>query len=216
MAIADYTDLEEAVKRTLARTDAAFSAAFPGFVAQAEERIYNGFGRPGEALYSPPLRVRAMEHTATVTVADGVGTLPADYLGMRAISQANAIPLAYVTPDEYRSAMTGSGTPQAYTIEVDSLKTWPVWSGDLSLLYWRRFNALTSGGGDFTNNLLIAHPSIFEVAVRGEAFRFSRNTDAELREAQRLAGMITAANATARNQRYGGRMQVRLRSGGIG
>jgi hypothetical protein len=215
MTIVDYTGLQADVTAALARTSADFIARIPAMIADAEERLYNGFARPGEAFYSPPLRVVAMEHTATVAVADGVGPMPADCLDVRSITYGSGnLPLVYVTPGQQRASAAGAGSPQAYTVEGSAVKTWPASTADLDIVYFRRFNALQPTGDDFTNALLVAHPRIYAAAVRAEAYAFIRNMEMASIEIGKLAGMITGANKTATGNRYFGRKRVALPSGG--
>jgi hypothetical protein len=81
MAIADYTTLRAAVLSYAARSDSAFTAMFPTFVSLTEARIYDGAGRPGEDVYSPPLRSRAMEASTSENGGREGGERPGGFGG---------------------------------------------------------------------------------------------------------------------------------------
>lgn len=217
MAITDYDALLAETSRHLGRSSPEFVAAFPTMVNQAEERFWNGFGNVGDAYYTPALRTAVMEASATLAFVAGAATLPADYLGFRVLARGQGNDgLQFIPPQDFRITENDSGNPSAFTVEGSTIKVLPTYDGTLDLLYWRSFPALSATEGFTANALLAAHPMLYVVGVRAEAFGFIRNVEQELKEVQRLAGMVTAANNTAKAQRYSGRKSIRLRSGGIG
>ena len=88
--ITDYGSLKSEIQVWLARTDSVLGNRVPVFVEAAEARLYNGAGEVGEDLYSPPLRSSVMETTGTVTMTDGIGTMPTDALAIRKIYRDGA------------------------------------------------------------------------------------------------------------------------------
>lgn len=216
--ISDYNALSNEVKVWCARSDSAFTARMPVFVAAAEERLYNGNGVVGEALYTPAIRAKALEETATVTLVSGVGDMPDDVLAVRKISRAgDDTGLVYAPPhewDAYNAAVSGGGYPYRYKVEGLTLSVAPTWSGDLSLLYYKRLAALSSEAT--TNALLTAHPLAYFNAVMFEAFSFMQEPELAVAYIGKLKSVIDGINRVANDIRTSGaRMRVTARVLGV-
>lgn len=212
MAITDYDQLVASIKRYCARSDSTFLAEIPQFVAFAEARLYNGHGDTGHQLYSPPLRAKVMEATGTVTVTDGVGQIPSDYLAMRSISKSGITTgLTYMPPERFSVSINGvtSGEPVWYTIEGDTIKVCPVWSGDLSILYWKKHPDITSSNK--TGPLIADHGLAYLEASLVEAFSFLQAGDLALGHVAKLNGMIDGINRSSNDLRFSGPLRVRTR-----
>ena len=159
MALDTYTDLQASIIRWAFRTgDAEFAAEVPNFIAGAEETINN------------KLRVREMEATATITLVDGAGDLPADYLQHRRI-KANVSPgsvLEMVTPDyaDENYPENGAAYPRYFTIIGSTIKTYPTSSGNLSLTYYQK---LALSDVEPTNWLIVRAPKVYRYGALAEA-----------------------------------------------
>ena len=213
MAIADYDTLANAIKRYAARSDSVFSTAIPDFVAIAEDRLYNGHGDIGEPLYSQPVRSSVLEATGTITVADGIGSVPADYLAMRRLSRSgDTVGLTFTPPE--RLAVDGSGmssgTPSRYTITGTTLTLIPPgWSGTLAVDYFRRHPAISSSVT--TGPLLTAHGIAYLEACLIEAFSFLQEGELAVAHASKLRGIVAGINRTSSELRFSGPLRVRQR-----
>ena len=210
--ISDYNSLVAEVKAWCARSDSAFSARFPVFVAAAEERLYNGHGEPGETLYTPPIRSRVMESDdTTVTLTDGVGELPDDALAIKKISRAgDTTGLTYAPPhtwDAYQAGVQNGGPPSYYKIEGLTISVAPVWSGDLVIRYYKRLPAISSE--NTTGDMLTAHGLAYFSAVMFEAFSFMQEPELAVAYLGKLKSVIDGINRVAHDVRTGG---ARVRS----
>jgi hypothetical protein len=92
MALSTYAGLIESVPRWAFRTgDPEFEAAMPEFIALTENILNNGDEGNGIS----PLRVKEMESDDTITLTDGSGWLPNDFLEARSYrwgSEQNDLP----------------------------------------------------------------------------------------------------------------------------
>lgn len=213
MAIADYDTLLSAIQRACARSNSSFTAALPDFVAMAEDRLYHGFGFEGDPLFSPPLRSRLMETTGTITLTSGAGTLPTDYLSMRKLTRSgDQRGLTYLTPeraDVELASTTVSDTPLWYTIAGDSLAVVPSWDGDLTALYYKRFDPVNTGNK--AGDLIVAHGLLYFEACMIEAMAWQMDTDSALGHAAKFRGMVQGINKSAYDLRFSGPLRVRQR-----
>lgn len=212
MAITEYDSLAAAIKVWCARSDSTFSAQIPNFVALAEDRIYDGYGDRGEQAYSPPLRTKEMETTVTIALTDGVGTMPDDVIQPRKIYRpTDEIGLTYIQPERWSTvdAGVGSGTPAYYTIEGETIKVTPSSADELSVLYYKRFPAITDTNKE--GPLISARGLIYLEAALFEAFSFIQSVDLALAHAGRCRSLIIGANKTGLALRYPGPLRVKHR-----
>ena len=109
MALSSYDDLLVSIPKWAMREgDIQFEAMVPDFIALAEDLMNNGTDD------IPPIRTREMETDATLTLVDGVASLPLDYLEARSIrygSENRDLPFhdADFVGGEFRSARNGIG-----------------------------------------------------------------------------------------------------------
>jgi hypothetical protein len=205
-AIADYTTLVSEVKVWCARTtDSTFSNRFPVFVTMAENRIYNGHGQPGDDLYSAPLRTSVMETTATVTLTDGEGTLPADFLEARSIFRdGDPIGMLYAPPDKWDvmnvSAISGS-PPYYYTTKGDTLLVTPAYTGDVTLSYFKRFDAVSASNP--SGALIAEHGAVYFACVMLYAFAFMRDQENAGVWLNEYRAIVDGLNRTSHAKRRG-------------
>lgn len=217
MTIADYTTLRSEVQAYCGRSDSTFAARFPTFVALAEDRIYLGYGsNPADPLYTEAVRSKIMETEATVTMTAGEGTLPNACLGIRRITRtSDQIGLDYLTPDHFalREAQNTGGDPGYYTIEGVTLKVVPSYTGSLTILYFKRFDAITSDAP--TGSMLTEYGPLYFAATMFEAFSFMQEVDLALAWLARYRAAAAAINRNAVELRYSGR-RLRINAKPIG
>ena len=208
MAIADFGSLRSEVQAYCGRSDSTFSGRVEQFVSLAEDRIYLGQGADaGDPLYSAPVRSKIMETTTTVSVTDGDGTLPSSCLSARRITRGSTdtYGLSYLTPDalQLRLAQASGGLPQYYTVEGLNLKIAPTYTGDLTILYYQRFDPITLTNP--TGSLLSEHSQLYFSACMFEAFSFMQEPDLAIAWLGRYRSMVAGINQTSADLRYAGR-----------
>ncbi|MBX5143208.1 hypothetical protein HJB79_31360 [Rhizobium lentis] len=155
----DYTSLQTAVLNWSARSDAATTAEVPNFITFATDSFNHGIPDRQVA----PLRVRDMETLASITMTDGVGSLPADYLQYKTARSMASIPnpLAYAT-DSYTNAAYADGAaglPQTFSITGSTIYVFPTSGDDVDLVYYAAIPALSVS--NTTNWLLTKLPMLY-------------------------------------------------------
>lgn len=212
MAITDYTSLRSAVQTYVARTDSVFSNMIPTFIELAEARIYNGADEPGGDLYSAPLRALVMETSDTVTITEGVGTMPSAALEIRKIYATDErAGVTYITPERFLELdenATG-GRPVYYTVEDGSIKVTPSYTGTLTVTFFQQFDAINST--NTSNGLIAAHGVVYLEAVLFEAFSFLQDIALAGGHLAKYRSLVAGLNRTAGAMRYPGPMRVRSR-----
>jgi len=165
MSIGTYAELRSAIADWLARPDdPTIAAVAPDLIRLCESRINHGSGEPGDPLYSPPLRTRAMETRTAMASAGAYVALPADFLELRAI-EVNGVPLGYMTPQNFMDSagMQQAGVPRFYTIIGRELRLGPAPTVEkpltVELFYYAKVPALSDENP--TNWLLEASPSAY-------------------------------------------------------
>ena len=216
MAITTYDSLVAEVKAWTARSDSTFSNRFPSFVQMVEDRIYNGSGNPGDPLYSPPLRTRAMETTAEITITDGVGTLPADPVDLRGLTRAgDDTGLTYAEPASFKTmdVNAGAGFPYYYTVEGNTLRVSPSWTGTLTASFTKRLAAITQENQ--TGELIGLHGLLYFNACMFEAYSFMQEPDLALAWLAKYRSMLDGLNRVASSTRTTA-TRTRIRARAIG
>jgi len=152
MTLSTYAGLQSTIITYAFRSgDADFTAMVPTFIALCETRV----GRD--------LRVRDMEKTATITLADNIGDLPADYLQIKSLIDTN---------HPHWTLTSGSvDQGRGYAIEGSTVKIFGcAQTGDLSLSYYAAIPALSDS--NTTNWLLTKAPDIYLYGSLIEAMPF--------------------------------------------
>jgi hypothetical protein len=188
MSIATYADLKGQITAFTARTDLAAPA--DTFIDLAEAR------------FKRDLRLREMESSAVITLTDGVGSLPADYLEWRTV-RVNSAPKAtldYMTPSQLFGAYADyTGIAGHFTIAGDNITVRPTPSNTITLDYYASFPALADG--QTTNNLLTRHPGIYLYGCLLEAASYTQDMQA----AAGYNALYQAEVAAARQDDFGAR-----------
>jgi len=156
MALATYTDLQDAVKTWLTRTgDTDLNSRVPEFITLVE------------AQFNRDVRHRSMEARTDLTATAGNAyiTLPTDYRELRSlVVQTNPKSiLSYVTPQQldtnWPTAVTG--TPSEYTIIGGEIKLGAVPSTafTIEMTYYQTIPALSDS--NTSNWMLTNHPDLY-------------------------------------------------------
>jgi hypothetical protein len=156
--IANYGELRQALSDYVNHRN--LSQALPRIVKMAEDRL------------NQKLRTRYQITSGTLTFADGVTTLPADFLEM--------IDLFGVNGTTYRSGPTSDAQRfgsmwSRYSIAGGNI-TIKGYSGDRTINYYARIPTITGSSAD-TNWLLDGFPDVYLYAVGVEAAKFLRDLD---------------------------------------
>lgn len=150
MPMADYAQLQDSIKSWLwDREDLA--GRVPDFIVMAE------------ADFNDELRVAQMEVSVTVTLTNGAGPLPVDYLAWRRVlSQDSPVrKLEFADPswaEDHYMAQTGAPAWH-FTISGSTITTYPMSPANLTLLYYQKIPALSSS--NLTNWLLTRKPQAY-------------------------------------------------------
>lgn len=201
MGYATLADLKTAIQKEAVRTDTAFIARLPEWVAMAEARIFRGL---------TPLRVKEMGKRATLTFADGSVTAPSDFLQARRLTwdaAGRGVRPYFRTPEDfYATELVGGSWPVIFTVEEDDsdyiVDVKPALSGTAVLTYYAEPTALATDTD--THDVLKAHGQIYLFACLIEAYFYLRNTELANTAIQRLQDAIEAANLAAIKARYAG------------
>jgi len=176
--IADYASLLVDAGEYSGRNDVAH--LFPRFIGLAELKL-NRF-----------LRVAEMELVGTVTVTNGAGTLPADFLEAREVKNANGLPIRAVSLQQLTESYAGrSGIPAGYAIVGSTINVRPIGDGNLTITYYGKLPGLTLSTP--SNWLLEKAPDAYLYALVEEIAIWERDIDkagAALQlKAQALSGL---------------------------
>jgi hypothetical protein len=193
MALANFTELSEAVPRFAMRSgDEDFENSVADFIGLAERRM------------SRQLRTRFNENTISLTVTDGVATLPADYAQFRDVvfNGACRINLGSVSPGYGIQADPShvAGTPRFFSISGNELTVYPTWSGDLVFTYYSKIPALSDSNP--TNWALDNYPDLYLYGALLEAAPFMMDDQRMATWGQLYNSAMSAANEDDTLSRY--------------
>jgi hypothetical protein len=204
MAISTYAELQTAAMSFMGREgDTALAAVVDEAIAMAE------------AKFNRTLRVSQMEDTESVTLTDGVGTLPSDFLSARRVvdtyGSSDAV-LEYATPEWCAQTYPTSpaGYAAHYTIIGGSLYVFPLSSGPITLNYYAKVPALSAS--NTTNWLLTAHPDLYLQQTLVELNAFAKQPDAAALWSERAVATMQEVMALDKEKRYA-RSVARLKGG---
>lgn len=193
VAFDSYTELVEAINDWLDRSD--LDGVAGQMIALAEAKLRRELASVLD------------EKTATISIADGVGSLPTDFgKPIRVVHDEQVLPSLSRT--EAPSILAGP-FPLGYTIEGQSLRVWPANDVSVSLFYHPTIPQLTSTTP--TNDLLSRHPDVYFFG----ALMFAEGYLANDNRSALFKGLFDEAIADVkryyRGQRYGGPLVPRLR-----
>lgn len=195
MAINSYATLRTAIADWLARED--LGDYIQDFVTLAENWLNYG------SLDSSPLRCREMETTATLTMTDGVGTVPSDFLQtIRAVEDGSVRQvLQYITPQAMDTLLPSryGGPGYFYTIVGDELQTAPLVSNDVLLTYYQALPPLAEND---ENWLILKAPGIYLRASLAQAAEFLKNDAEAAKQASMAQALMAGLNRSDMVGRY--------------
>lgn len=196
----DYSGLQTAVLNWAARSDTASTTEVENCIAFATDGFNHGVPERGVA----PLRVREMETLASITMTDGVGTLPTDYLQYKTAKSMASLPnpLTYATGSYTNSAYAdgAAGLSTTFSIVGSSIYVFPTSGVDVDMVYYAAIPALSVSN---TSNWLLAKlPSLYLHAALMHLAMFIRD-DALLARSQAIVtASIDGLNLTSELSEY--------------
>ncbi|MDX0955629.1 hypothetical protein GOE09_29075 [Sinorhizobium medicae] len=194
MTISDYASLLVDAGEYSGREDIAH--LFPRFVGLAELKLNRG------------LRVADMEVTDEISLIDGDGTLPADFLEAREVKNAAGIPIRAVSLQQLtNSHMDRSGTaPIGYAIVGRTIKARPISDQDLTVTYYGRIPALTPTNP--TNWLLEKAPDVYLFALVNEIAIWGKDVDGATAAQQLMMMALSGLKIEDERGRWGNAQMV--------
>jgi hypothetical protein len=204
MAITTFATLKTAINTWSSRSDGA--TVLNEAVAMCEGWIAHGLEVGG--LRIEPLRIRAMETSADLTIDAQSESLPTRFLTKRRLDLSTdpLRVLDYYPPELFWEtfAAATTGVPRAYTVEGDSIVFGPAPDGTYTgkMLYYQQ-PAPFSADGD-ANTILTSSPQIY---LMGSLYALTRMIQSHPMATQWLAdfaGSMNARNASDRKDRFGG------------
>ncbi|WP_373413709.1 hypothetical protein [Ensifer aridi] len=189
MTISDYASLLVDAGEYSGREDVAH--LFPRFVGLAELKLNRG------------LRVADMEVTDDISLADGDGTLPGDFLEAREVKNAAGIPIRAVSLQQLTSSyMDRSGmSPTGYAIVGNTIKARPISDQDLTVTYYGKIPALTRTNP--TNWLLQKAPDVYLFALVNEIAIWAKDVDGAQAAQQLMMLALSGLNIQDERARWG-------------
>ena len=205
MSISTFAELKTALANFSNRSD--LTSRIPEFVTLAETRIF--YGSQEAPFISEPLRVRAMETSADITISAQTAALPTRYLGLRRqyISGDTGRKIGFMAPDAFWDKYAGpawSSTPVDFTVEGENLVFGPSPDGTYTgkCLYWQKFAAL-SADADY-NWLLTNAPGAYLQGALIELYDYLKDWEAKGQAHNAFAGIINALNLADKSDRFAG------------
>lgn len=195
--ISDYADLLVTAGEYVGRND--FAHVFQRFVSLAELKI------------NRQIRVADMEAQATVTVTDGSGPLPDDFLEARSVLagsgrvlRSRSIQALEETARECRE------TPYAFAVKGRNVIVRPVWGGDLTFDYYAKIPALSLQNP--TNWLLEKAPDAYLYGVVEEISIWAKDAEGATAAAGIKNQLLSDLRRDDERARFS---QNRVRIGGV-
>lgn len=191
----NYSDLLSSITNWANRNDPFVAGELANFVSFAEDSFNHGMPDRNIA----PLRVREMQKTGTITLTNGSGSLPADYLQYRNVRSMASIPrpLAYASDSftEYAYPDGAAGVSSSFSIDgVSSISVFPPSSPDVEIKYYAKIPSLTDSNP--SNWLLAKMPALYLHGALFHLALFTGNTEMLQRSQALVASMIDGLNTT--------------------
>lgn len=199
-AINGYADLLVTAGEYSGRNDIAH--LFPRFLGMAETKL------------NRRLRIGAMEKVATVTLTDGAGPLPLDFIEARAVTMSNGRVLRSYSFQallgHYNHRVRSAHTPDAFAVVGKSITVRPVWGGDIQVSYYAAIPALKPSNP--TNWLLETAPDTYLYALVEEIAIWSKDANAASAAAGLKEQSLSSLSIDDERARFG---QNIVRMGGL-
>ncbi|NNH59451.1 hypothetical protein HLI01_22205 [Rhizobium laguerreae] len=190
----DYAGLQSSVLNWAARSDAASTTEVANCIAFATDGF--NYGVPARGIV--PLRVREMETLASITMTDGVGTLPDDYLQYKTARSMSSLPnpLSYATGSYTNGAYAdgAAGLSTTFSITGSTIYVFPTSGVDVDLVYYAAIPTLSDV---VTSNWLLAKmPNLYLHASLMHLAMFIRDAALLANSQAMVAAMIDGLNIT--------------------
>lgn len=191
----DYAGLKASVANWSARSDTATVDEISNFILFAEDSFNHGMPERGIA----PLRVREMIKTATITMTNGAGSLPVDYIQYITARSMSSTPrsLSYATGSytDYAYADDAAGLSSVFSIAgVSGINVFPSSGSDVNLSYYAKIPTLSDT--TTTNWLLAKMPALYLHGALMHLGIFDRDNELIQRSQALVASMIDGLNMT--------------------
>lgn len=203
MAVTSFATLQTAIERRIARSRTA--AQMSEYTAAVESKFHHGCEDYG--VKTNPLRIRAMETSADITLSAQSVALPTDFLQARRVylNTTNAVGLGYYPPMDFWSKDIASrtGPPTDYTIEGDNIVfgPGPASADTVKMLYYKKMSAIDAST---TNWVLLNAAEVYLNGVLAEAFQEMRNDEQAQIHYLRFRGSINSLNSADKLDRASG------------
>lgn len=152
------------------------------------------------------------ENTATLTVSSGSASLPADFLGARAVywSGTTDRPLVYRTPQAFALVQNyDGGTPTFYTVVGATIKVAPVGDGDLVVNYKAKFTPLDTGSP--SNAILAYYPDAYLQGSLKQVAIYAKDSEGILTHDGLYQAAIARIKKDDKDRKYAGPLEVKAR-----
>lgn len=192
-----YQSLQDEVANWLARDD--MPANIKRFIQMAESDICKD------------LRVRGMEKQKTFSLTSGVDTLPSDFKGARSLyvdAASGLRNLDYLAPEVFHRSRvaTMSGSPQAYTVEGNSIYFAPAPGAtnpvDVKMLYIGKYDELVEAND--SNGLLTDHFNLYLYGALYHGFAYLRDDEQAGKYLGQYSDYVAKLNRNANRERFRG------------
>jgi hypothetical protein len=181
-------------------------------IGLGEERIYLGDEK------TPGLRASCMVDTFTVTVASNAAALPVDLLELKEVWFSGSKPLEVIPLDRLRALEadgSNTGADAVYCAQDgDSLRFWPVASGDVQGSYYKKPTPLQDLAGENWSEAreIARYPALYAYACLYEAALYLGMVEKLNAWEARYRQLADGANHAERMRAWnGGPLKVRTR-----
>ena len=215
MALSNYSDLKDAVRRFSKRADVK-DAFIDDFIALAEEEIYSND--------VAPLRIKEMDTraTATAVITTRFLALPDDFLEMRRFKInaqtatvpgfANDVDIKFRAPDQLLlSDITGPPGFFSVTSQLEFERI-PDRAYSLDMQYYKKMTGLSDA--NTTNDILTNYPSIYLNGCLWQLWDYYSEQELADRYQGKMLGAIKGANKLSNKSRWGNAPQIKRERNG--
>ncbi|WP_455918762.1 phage adaptor protein [Ensifer canadensis] len=188
MTISDYASLLVDAGEYSGRNDIAH--LFPRFLGLAELKLNRG------------LRFADMEVVGTVSLVNGEGPVPADFLEAREVKTAAGHPIRAVALQQLTDSYGArSGIPAGYAVVGGNMRVRPVCDQDLTVTYYGKIPALARSNP--TNWLLAKAADVYLYALVNEIAIWAKDVDSATAAQQLLSLALSGINIQDERARWG-------------
>lgn len=216
MAITNIGTLQAAVESWLERT--FDDALFLEWANDVADKLNSGCLTPDRRTWlSPPLRVREMLVSTTLSTSGGSASLPAAWLESERLwidnNDGSGIDLLYMPLAQFRTHPDSvlTGTPTKYTVDGTTLYVAPTSDATLQFSYYGELGAFTADAS--TDAILTNHPGVYREGAMAEALDWIGDYARADRTWQKFYARVTGLQAKdARAQASGSLLVARPQS----